>query len=64
LFGCDDTGKAIVEEVNEIDKQEVKRDVQAAASAVGSAAREVARETGKVVDEIDKKAAEKIRGER
>jgi hypothetical protein len=38
LFGCDDTGKAIREEVKEIDKQEVKRDLKAAAATVGSAA--------------------------
>jgi hypothetical protein len=62
---CDDTGKAIRDEVKEIDKQEVKRDVKAAASSVASAtvqgAKEVAKETGEIVDKIDKKAAEEIR---
>jgi hypothetical protein len=86
LAACDDTGRAIRDEVKEIDTQEVKRDLKAAAATVGSAAekagrkvdeagrkvdeaapkvvegvKNVAKETEKVIDKIDKKAAEEIR---
>lgn len=68
LMACDDTGKAIQEEVKEVDTQEVKQDLKEGAAAVGSAAKTVGRkvdeaadETGKVIDKVDKKAAEEIR---
>jgi phage-related minor tail protein len=80
--GCDDTSKAIKEEVKEIDGQEVKRDLKAAASTLSSAAvklgqkvdeaapkvvdsvKSAAKETEKVIDKVDKKAAEEIRRDR
>jgi len=79
LAACDDTGKAIRDEVKEIDKQEVKRDLKAAAAAVGSVAnkagrkvdeatpkvvegvKDLAEDTGKLIDKVDKKAAQEIR---
>ncbi|HKO47492.1 MAG TPA: hypothetical protein VJV79_07205 [Polyangiaceae bacterium] len=62
LVGCDDTGKAIREEVKEIDKQEVKRDLKAAAASVGSAAEKagekVEQATPKVIEGVKDVAAE------
>jgi hypothetical protein len=57
VIACDDTGKAIKEEVKEIDKQEVKQDLKAAASAVGSAAQKV----GEKVDEVAPKVVEGVK---
>jgi hypothetical protein len=61
VSACDDTGKAIKEEVKEIDKQEVKQDIKESAAAVGSAAKEIGHEAGKAIDKIDKTVAEEIR---
>jgi hypothetical protein len=57
VIACDDTGKAIKEEVKEIDKEEVKQDLKAAASAVGSAAQKV----GEKVDEMAPKVVEGVK---
>jgi hypothetical protein len=57
VISCDDTGKAIKEEVKEIDKQEVKQDLKAAASAVGSAAEKVEQK----VDEVAPKVIEGVK---
>jgi hypothetical protein len=57
VISCDDTGKAIKEEVKEIDGQEVKRDLKAAASAVGSAAEKV----GEKVDEVAPKVVDGVK---
>ncbi len=54
LIGCDDTGKAIREEVKEVDGHEVKRDLKEGADAVGSAVREA----GRKVDEAAPKVVE------
>jgi gas vesicle protein len=61
LIACDDTGKAIKDEVKEIDKQQVKQDLKDSAAAVGSAAKEVGHEAEKAIDKVDKKVAEEIR---
>jgi NTP pyrophosphatase (non-canonical NTP hydrolase) len=63
VAACDDTGKAIKEEVREIDEQEVKQDLKDSAAAVGSAAKQVGHEAGKAIDKVDKKVAEEIRKE-
>jgi hypothetical protein len=57
LMACDDTGKAIKEEVQEIDKQEVKRDLKEGAAAVGSAAEKA----GRKVDEAAPKVVEGVK---
>jgi len=57
VAACDDTGKAIRDEVKEIDKQEVKRDLKAAAATVGS----VANKAGRKVDEATPKVVEGVR---
>jgi ribosomal protein L7/L12 len=61
LFGCDDTGKAIKEEVKEVDQEQVKRDIKDAGRKVEAGAKRAADETGKVIDKVDKKVAEEIR---
>jgi hypothetical protein len=61
ILGCDDTGRAIKEEVKEIDEQEVKQDLKDGAAAVGSAAKQIGHETGQAIDKVDKKVAEEIR---
>ena len=55
--GCDDTGKALKEEVKEIDKEEVKRDLKEAAATVDSAAQKV----GQKVDETAPKVVEGVK---
>lgn len=57
LMACDDTGKAIKEEVQEIDKQEVKQDLKEGAAAVGSAAEKA----GRKVDEAAPKVVEGVK---
>jgi len=52
LTGCDDTGKAIKEEVQEIDKDAVKRDMKTAAAAVTSAARDAAHEVKQAAPQV------------
>jgi hypothetical protein len=61
LLGCDDTGKAIKEEVKEVDEEQVKRDVKEAGRKMEAGAKRAADETGKVIDKVDKKGAEEIR---
>jgi hypothetical protein len=61
LLGCDDTGKAIKEEVKEVDEEQVKRDVKEAGRKMEAGAKRAADETGKVIDKVDKKVAEEIR---
>ncbi len=60
-LGCDDTGKAIKEEVQEVDEEQVKQDLKEGAAAVGSAAEKVVDKTKEAIDKVDKKAAEEIR---
>ena len=57
LAACDDTGKAIKEEVQEIDEQQVKQDLKEGAAAVGSAAERV----GQKVDEAAPKVVEGVK---
>ena len=61
LYACDDTGKAIKEEVKEVDTEEVKQDLKEAGRKVEEGAKEAAEETGKAIDKVDKKVAEQIR---
>jgi hypothetical protein len=61
VVACDDTGKAIKQEVKEIDEQEVKQDLKEGAAAVGSAAKQVGQEASEAIDKVDKKVAEEIR---
>jgi ribosomal protein L7/L12 len=61
LFACDDTGKALKEEVKEVDKQKVKQDLKEAGRKVEEGAKQAVDETGKVIDKVDKKVAEEIR---
>jgi hypothetical protein len=61
LFACDDTGKAIKEEVKEVDTKEVKQDLKEAGRKVEQGAKQAVDETGKVIDKVDKKVAEEIR---
>ncbi len=63
ILACDDTGKAIKQEVKEIDEQQVKQDLKEGAAVVGSAAKQVGHEAGKAIDKVDKKVAEEIRKE-
>jgi hypothetical protein len=63
LFGCDDTGKAIKEEVNEVDTEEVKQDLKEAGRKVEEGAKQAVDETGKAIDKVDKKVAKEIRDE-
>lgn len=62
-LGCDDTGKAIQQEVKEIDEEQVKRDLKQGAATVGSAADKLVKKTEEAIDKVDKKAAEEIRKE-
>lgn len=61
LLGCDDTGKAIKDEIKEVDEKQVEQDLKQGAAAVGSAAEKVVDKTAKAIDKVDKKAAEEIR---
>jgi hypothetical protein len=61
LFACDDTGKAIKEEVKEVDTEEVKQDIKKAGRKVEQRAKQAVDETGKAIDKVDKKVAEEIR---
>jgi ribosomal protein L7/L12 len=61
LLACDDTGKAIKQEVKEVDTQEVKKDLKEAGRKVEQGAKQAVDETGKVIDKVDKKVAEEIR---
>lgn len=61
LFACDDTGKALKEEVKQVDTQEVKEDLKEAGRKVEQGAKQAVDETGKVIDKVDKKVAEEIR---
>ncbi|MDF3065139.1 MAG: hypothetical protein K0R38_740 [Polyangiaceae bacterium] len=60
-FACDDTGKAIKEEVKEVDTEEVKKDLKETGRKVEEGAKQAVDETGKVIDKVDKKVAEEIR---
>lgn len=60
-FACDDTGKAIKEEVKEVDTHEVKQDLKEAGRKVEEGAKQAVDETGKAIDKVDKKVAEEIR---
>jgi hypothetical protein len=57
LAACDDTGKAIRDEVKEIDTREVKRELKGAAATVGSAAEKA----GRKVDEAAPKVIEGVK---
>jgi len=57
LVACDDTGKAIKEEVEEVDEQQVKQDLKEGAAAVGSAAKKV----GRKVDEAAPKVVDGLK---
>lgn len=59
--GCDDTAKAVKEEVREADLREADRKVRQAAQETKSEVKEAARELGKAVDAIDKTVANEIR---
>jgi ribosomal protein L7/L12 len=61
LFGCDDTGKAIKEEVKEVDTQEVKQDLKETGRQVEDGAKQAVDATAKAIDKVDKKVAEEIR---
>jgi len=61
LVACDDTGKAIKEEVKQVDTEEVKQDLKEAGRKVEKGAKQAVDETGKAIDKVDKKVAEEIR---
>lgn len=61
LCACDDTGKAIKEEVKEVDTQQVKRDLKETGRKVEEGAKQAVDATGKAIDKVDKKVAEEIR---
>ena len=61
LLACDDTGKAIKEEVKEVDTEQVKQDLKETGRKVEEGAKQAVDETGKVIDKVDKKVAEEIR---
>lgn len=61
LFACDDTGKAIKEEVKKVDTEEVKQDLKDAGRKVEQGAKQAVDETGKAIDKVDKKVAAEIR---
>jgi ribosomal protein L7/L12 len=60
-FACDDTGKAIKEEVKEVDTQQVKQDLKETGRKVEAGAKQAVDATGKAIDKVDKKVAEEIR---
>jgi ribosomal protein L7/L12 len=61
LLACDDTGKALKQEVKEVDTEEVKRDLAEAGRKLEEGAKQAVDETGKAIDKVDKKVAEEIR---
>jgi hypothetical protein len=64
LFACDDTGKAIKQEVKEVDTEQVKRDLQDAGKKLEEGAKDALDQTAKAIDKVDKKVAEEIREEK
>ena len=63
LFACDDTGKAIKQEVKEVDTEQVKQDLKETGKKLEEGAQQALDETGKAIDKVDKKVAEEIRRE-
>ena len=63
LFACDDTGKAIKEEVKEVDTKQVKQDLKETGRKMEEGAKQAVDATGKAIDKVDKKVAEEIRKE-
>jgi hypothetical protein len=61
LLACDDTGKAIKQEVKEVDTEQVKRDLEDAGKKLEEGTKRALEETGKAIDKVDKKVAEEIR---
>lgn len=61
LFACDDTGKAIEQEVKEVDTEQVKRDLKETGKKLEQGAKQALDETGKAIDKVDKKVAEEVR---
>ena len=61
LFACDDTGKAIKEEVKEVDTAQVKQDLKETGRKVEEGAKQAVDKTEKAIDKVDKKVAEEIR---
>jgi hypothetical protein len=57
VAACDDTGKAIRDEVKEVDGEQVKEDLKEAAATVGSAAQKA----GQKVDEAAPKVIEGVK---
>jgi hypothetical protein len=63
LFACDDTGKAIKQEVKEVDTEQVKQDLKETGKKLEEGAQQALDQTGKAIDKVDKKVAEEIREE-